>query len=197
MAILALPSVADLAEFSGRPETSYTKFANAAILQATLMFQTVTELQPADMVTMQSAVPEDYKLAILGILSMADYIYLRQPYQSPIATPFISEHIGSYSYSKAAQEIARNAAALEVAGEAVGVTFYDLAVRMLAKRTRAGGVYSGSINVFDEGDESEAQLVVRDSDGRMCVIGPADRDKFNLFAGLDINAESFPHDPGV
>ena len=74
--------------------------------------------------------PEDWQLAQYGILAMADYIYLRQPYQQPIAAPFISEHIGSYSYAKAQAGQARNAAALEVQGESTGVFFYDLAVRM-------------------------------------------------------------------
>ena len=61
----------------------------------------------------------------------------------------MSENIGSYSYSKPIQEMARNAAALEVTGEALGIPMFDLAVQLLARRTIAGGVYSAAISVFD------------------------------------------------
>lgn len=194
VAILTLPAIADLANYSGRPPASYTTYANSAILQAVIYFQTQTELQPADIAAMQTSVPEDYQLAWNGILALADYIYLRQPYQAAVAAPFISESIGSYSYAKAQAEQARNAAALEVQGEAIGVFFYDLAVRTLAKRTRAGGVYHGGFTVFEEGDK-EATMLVRNKDGRMVLVGPADRDQVGL--PFDINAPVFPSDPGV
>lgn len=195
MAILTLYAISDLAAYSGRPQSSYTAYGNAAILQATIMFQTQTELQPADQAALS---PEDADLAQFGILAMADYIYLRQPYQAAIATPFMSEHIGSYSYAKAQQEVARNAAALEVAGEATGVTMYDLAVRMLAKRTRAGGVYYGSVGVFDrKGKETDQVRIHWDcKQGRYLLLGPEDFNQVDFPYG-DINAPVFPGDPGV
>ena len=199
MTILTLPAVSDLANYSGLPESSYTSFANSAILQAVILFQTVTELQPEDLATMQTDDPEDYQLAEFGILAMADYIYLRQPYQAPIAAPFVSERIGSYSYSKAQQEVARNAAALEVQGEATGVFMYDSAVRFLAKRSRAGGVFYGSIGVFDTHPEADDQIEIRWHCGRMVVLGPADFNKYDFLQGgvAGINAPGFPQDPGI
>lgn len=196
MAILTLPAVSDLANYSGRPQASYTAFANSAILQAVIIFQTVTELQPEDLSALQTDVPEDWQLAQFGILAYADYIYLRQPYQAPIAGPFTSETIGSYSYAKAQNEVARNAAALEVTGEAVGIFMFDTAVRFLAKRTRAGGVFFGSIGVFDQPPEAPDQLELRWHNGRMVLLGPADFNKFDFpFGG--INAPAFPQDPGI
>jgi hypothetical protein len=193
MAILTLLQISDLANYSGRPESSYTSFGNSAILQATILFQTVTEMQPSDQAALS---PEDGQLADFGILAMADYLYLRQPYQAPIASPFMSERIGSYSYQKAEQEVARNAAALEVTGEATGVFMYDTAVRFLAKRTRAGGVFSGSIGVFDQKPEAPDQIEIRWHHGRMVILGPADMNKYDFpFGG--INAPSFPQDPGI
>jgi hypothetical protein len=194
MAILVLPAISDLASFSGRPESSYTTYGNAAILQAVIQFQTVTELQPADMAALETSVPEDYQLAFLGILALADWIYLRQPYQAAIATPLMSETIGSYSYAKAQAEMARNAAALEVTGEAVGIPIYDLAVRMLAKRTRAGGVFSGAMTVFEH-TKRDDEVEIRWRDGRMVLEGPADRDEYD--APFMINGQSFPMDPGI
>lgn len=164
------------------------------------MFATVTELTPDDFGALAAETDSqgqtaNYQLAIQGILAMADYVYLRQPYQQVIASPLTSETIGSYSYAKAASQVGRNAAALEVTGENTGVIMYDLAVQFLAKRTRAGGVYHGGITVFEEGSEiDQAQMLIRDSDGRICILGPADRDKID--APFDVNAESFPVSSG-
>ena len=202
-----VPKLPQLAEFTGRPQTSFTGFADAALIQATVMFTALTELTDAS-----SLSADDSQLANLGILSMADYIYLRQPYQQAIASPFINENVGSYSYGKAMQEMARNAQAAEVLSEATGVTMFDLAVRLLAKRTRAGGVFTGGITVFERttgpwGDADDANgrwavrfdgaglFLDRDCD-RWVVKGP---DEFNQleFQMFDMNTEVFPQDPGV
>ena len=193
--MLPLPTAADVANFSGRPESSYTAFINSAILQAALMMTTVTELQISDF---DQLTADDQLLCQTGIQAMADYIYLRQPYQQVIASPLMNESIGSYSYGKAMQEVARNAAALEVTGERSGVTMYDLAVQMLAKRTRAGGVYSDAISVFDSDhnpDLDQAQIMIRTSDGRRVLFGPGDFNQFD--APFDVNSQMFPMDPGV
>lgn len=200
MAILTLPTISDLATFSGRPEESYTAYANQAILLATIQFQTVTELQPSDMVSMSASSPEDYQLAWNGILSLADYYYLRQPYQAAIAGPFVTEQIGSYSYAKAQNEVARNAAALEVQGEAIGVPFYDLAVRMLAKRTRAGGVFFGEVWGMEHTTDDDPARIVwvcnpETGQQQLAIVGPEDTDK-GIFP-FDINAPTFPQDPGI
>jgi hypothetical protein len=111
-----------------------------------------------------------------------------------------SETIGSYSYSKPLQEMARNAAALEVTGEATGVPFFDLAVQMLAKRTIAGGVFSAAIEVFenprDRDDRAQLKVVCDPCTGQLHVLGPADMNQLD-WPLFDISGENFPSDPGV
>ncbi len=198
--MLPIPTVTELAEFSGRPEGSYSSFASACLLQSCLMFTVVTDLTPDDWPALgagtQLSIADAQQLATNGILAMADYIYLRQPYQQLIASPLMNETIGSYSYAKAEAEVARNAAALEVTGERTNVLFYDMAVQYLAKRISAGGVYSGAITVFEEDSRryDGAVLEIRQCDGRMVLLGPAMFDQFD--APFDINSQSFPQDPG-
>lgn len=203
--MLTIPSVADLADWSGRPEGSYTTYANSALLQAVILFSTVTELTASDLAAMQQRQNDDgpndadYLLAFQGMLAMADWIYLRQPYQQIIAAPLQTERIGSYSYSKAEGQTLRNAAAISLSLENTGVVMYDLAVKMLAKRTRAGGVFSGGITIFDGSSElsqtGDTQLLQRTSDGRLVVLGPADRNQMDI--PFDVNSEIFPTDPGI
>lgn len=199
--MLPIPTITELAEFSGRPEGSYSSFANACLIQSCLMFTTVTDLTPDDWPSLGAgtklSVADAQTLATNGILAMADYIYLRQPYQQLIASPLMNETIGSYSYSKAEAEVARNAAALEVTGERTNVQFYDLAVQYLAKRVSAGGVYSGAITVFEEDSRryDGASLQIRQSDGRLVLLGPAMFDQFDV--PFDINSQAFPMDPGT
>jgi hypothetical protein len=207
-----VPTIAELSDYSGRPMQSYTGFAQNALLQAAVMFTTVTELTDAT-----SLNSDDYLLARMGICAMADWLYLRQPYAQAIAGPFVSENIGSYSYSKPMQEMARNAQAMEVMSESTGVTMYDMAVRFLALRTRAGGVFSGGVTLFErttgrkfgeEDGRGGSEAVRFDGAGlflergewggenRFIIKGP---DEFNQidWVMLDINAESFPMDPGL
>jgi hypothetical protein len=189
-----VPSLTDLAAFSGRPEASYSQFGNNALIQATLMFTVLTEISDP---TALSA--DDQLLANMGIEAYADYLYLRQPYAQAIAGPFTNETIGSYSYGKAMGEVARNAQASEVQGEALGVPFFDLAVRMLAVRSRAGGVFHGGIQVFEHQNERTekydgAGLHWDKITGRLYVRGPNERDEVG-FGSIDINAQSFPMDP--
>ena len=196
-----VPLITDLAFFSGRPQASYTGFATAALAQAAVMFTFKTEItDPAQFSGYKNITAADaQQLATTGICSMADWLYLRQAYQQAIASPFMTETIGSYSYSKPIQEMARNAAALEVTGEATGVPLFDLAVQMLAQRTIAGGVFSAAIAVFDRprdpDDKAEYQVRIDPKTGMLMVLGPADMNKVD-FPIFDLNAEIFPHDPG-
>lgn len=196
-----VPQISDLAFFSGQPEAAYTSYATAALAQAAIMFTFRTEItDPAQLAGYDSITPADAQsLATNGICAMADYLYLRQPYRSVIASPMQNETIGSYSYSKPIMEMARNAAALEVTGEATGVILFDLAVQMLSKRTLAGGVYSGSVSVFerqrDRDDRAQLWIHHDKETGQLCVLGPADRDQFDFPGMVDVNAESFPVDP--
>jgi len=187
-----VPTVEELAEFAGRPVISYTPYVNSALLQATVMFTTLTERTAADYGSMSA---DDQQLANMGVMALADYLYLRWPYQKALANPLQSETIGSYSYSKPVQAQARNAQAIEVSAEKTGVDMFDLAVRMLAKRQRANGVFSGQITGFEHFARDDlAQVMWCESEQRMVLTGPADHDQVDLqfFA---INAEMFPADP--
>lgn len=197
-----VPQLSDLAYYSGRPESSYTTYATAALTLATIEFTFKTEItDPSQLAGYDNITPADAAtLALNGICALADWLYLRQPYQQAIANPMMTETIGSYTYSKPLQEMARNAAALEVQGESTGVPFFDLAVQMLSKRTLAGGVYSGAIAVFerphDRDDRAQLKVCVDPCTGQLHVLGPADLNQID-FPVLDINGESFPGDPGI
>lgn len=68
---------------------------------------------------------EDQKqLAKFAILSMADAIHLSAPYQTVLASPFNSESIGSYSYSRAAQAVSK--------GLPTGIGWFDIAMQELS-----------------------------------------------------------------
>lgn len=197
-----VPVLESLAYFSGRPETSYTGFAVSALAQATLMFTFRTEItDPSQFTGYNNITPADaQQLATQGICAMADYIYLRQPYQQAIASPMQNETIGSYNFSKPSSEVARNAAALEVTGESTGVVLYDLAVQMLSRRTLAGGVFFGQVELFerphDRDDKAQLRVKCDPKTGMLHVLGPADIDQID-FQMFDFNVEMFPADPGV
>jgi hypothetical protein len=189
-----VPTQDELAAFTGRPSASYTGYVNSALLQAALMFTILSELGADD----YGALSPDFQLlANYGIMAMADHLYLRWPYQQVIASPLQSEEIGSYSYSKPLQEIARNAQALEVTAEKTGVDMFDLAIRRLAKRRSMNGVFYGQITGFEHfGRDDLAKIKWDPEEGRMVLVGPADFDKIDM-QFFNINAQMFPTDPGV
>lgn len=187
-----VPTVEQLAAFTGRPVTSYTSYAQSALLQAAVMFTALSERTASDFSSMAA---DDQQLANMGVMAMADHLYLRWPYQQVIANPLQNETIGSYSYSKPIQEIARNAQAIEVTAEKTGVDMFDLAMRMLAKRTRASGVFFGQITGFEHtGRDDLAKIRWDDDDQQWILFGPADRDQVDL-QFFDVNAQMFPQDP--
>jgi hypothetical protein len=207
--VYEVPTLDELSQFSGRPSSSYTSFATNALIQATIIWTALTQITDSSFLCST----DDQNLAQWGICAYADYLYLRQPYQQVIANPLQNESIGSYSYSKPMAEMARNAQAMEVQSETTGVYLFDLSVRLLAVRTRAGGVFHGGVTLFErtstghpEGwSEGEGQMAVRFDgagmfvdryNGRWVVRGP---DEFNLvdWNMIDINAEIFPADPGI
>ncbi len=147
---LASPTVAELATFSGRATNTFTSYAVEALAQATLLFYLATDLDDY---------PTDANLAKLaknGIMDMADKIYLGQPHKQAAASPYQSETIGSYSYSKAAASVKK--------GDATGVMWFDLAVNKLKEGATSIGS-SGSIEGMEwEGIETSA-------DGRMKIVG--------------------------
>jgi hypothetical protein len=147
---LASPTVAELATFSGRSSNAFGEYAIEALAQATLLFYLATEIEDY---------PENPQLQLLaknGILAMADRLYLGQPYQEASASPYQSETIGSYSYSKTAIAIKK--------GDATGVMWFDLAVNKL-KAGGSGIGASGSI----EGFENEGLEIT--ASGRAKIVG--------------------------
>jgi hypothetical protein len=189
-----VPTVDELSQYTGRPAASYSGYVNSALLQAAMMFTILAELGADD----YGALSADFQqLANMGVMAMADWLYLRWPYQQVMASPLQNETIGSYSYSKPLQEMARNAQALEVNSEKTGVDMFDLAVRRLARRQAMSGVFYGQITGFEHFGRDDAAKVKWDPDeGRMVLVGPADFDKLD-FQFFDINAQMFPTDPGV
>lgn len=197
-----VPTTADLAGFSGRPVGSYTPYATLALAQAALVFTFKTEITDPSQLTGYGALTaaDAALLATQGICAYADYLCLRQPYQAAIASPMESETIGSYTYSKPESEQARNAAALEVTGEAIGVPLFDMAVQMLSRRTLAGGVFFGQIQMFERPHDRDdlAQFQVRrdPESGLLHVLGPADLNRVD-WPMFDVNGEIAGVDPGV
>ncbi len=130
-------TVTDVSRFTGRAEDEYTDYIDQALEQAVLLFKIGTCLAgfPDDLI--------DESLAKNGILSMADAIFLVQPFQATLATPFSSETIGSYSYSKLQGAVS--------AGLPTGISWFDLAVGRLSVCDDVDGVpFSGGINVHEE-----------------------------------------------
>lgn len=129
-----------LADFTGRPAASFPMafVSNSAIPQAVLLFKIGTCLASLDDLN-----EEQKQLADFAILSMADAIHLSAPYQTALASPFNSETIGSYSYSKTAK-------AVQV-GLETGVMWFDLAIDQLSTCDETNGMFSqGGIEVFED-----------------------------------------------
>jgi hypothetical protein len=148
-----VPSVNDLVVFSGRPVESYSAYAAQALEQATLLFLTVTKLTdlPAD--------PAQAALARNAILELADRLYLEQAYAEDMASPFVSETVGNYSYSKSAT------ASKARTGAATGMLWWDIAIGELSALTAiplaSGSVGGGFEDAFG-----------RDSSGRRGIPEP-------------------------
>jgi hypothetical protein len=185
--VLTVPSVADLATFTGADPASYTSYANAALAQSTLLFMIRSEIYEQSEVDAMPAYNQ--QLEKNGILSMADSIYLQQPYRSVKATPFQTETIGSYTYSKPIEYGRGSAASLALKGEQTGIMWFDLAIQMLAKRDVAGGVYAGQLQCFELSDSS-VQVMVNAQTGQLWLQGPADRDWQDGPFPFDINSDT-------
>lgn len=111
----------DLADFTGRPVASFPEayVTKSAIPQALLLFKMATCLASPDDLS-----GDQKQLVDFAILSMADAIHLSAPYQTILASPFNSESIGSYSYSRAAQVVSK--------GLPTGVGYFDMAMDKLS-----------------------------------------------------------------
>lgn len=118
-----------LADFSGRPLVSFPNgfVTNSAIPQALLLFKMGTCLASTDHLT-----PDQQQLVDFAVISMADAIHLSAPYQTVLASPFNSESIGSYSYSRAAQVVSK--------GLPTGIGWFDLAIQELSVCDELDGI---------------------------------------------------------
>jgi hypothetical protein len=175
--MLTAPSVATLATFSGRAAASYSAFATSALTQAALLFTLTTDL---------TAYPTDtdqLDLAVNAICEMADQIYLSQPYAAVAANPFASETIGSYSYSKATQAVAK-----AKSRQKTGLLWWDLAIELLSQADTSC-VDSGSVSALDR------DSVYTSDDGARAILGPADIDP--IVYGEYVSAELNPRPAGV
>lgn len=196
-----VPTVDKLALFSGRPVVSYTGYAQSSLIQATILFTILTENDISDYNSLMASNPNYLFLAEQGILAYSDWIYLRQPYQAAIASPMLSETIGSYTYSKPPPLQVRNVQAQELGAGVTGVVLWDTAVQYLSKRRQSNGVIFGQIRAFDTNRDAQYDSVMVRYDhrtGEYNLLGPADFDRENVpgFGG-SINGEAFPGDPGV
>lgn len=162
----------DLADFTGRPLASFpeTYVNNSAIPQALLLFKIGTCLASPDDLT-----PDQQQLVDFAIMSMADSIHLVAPYQTAIASPFNSETIGSYSYSKVAKAIQ--------SGEETGVMWFDLAIDQLSVCDDINGNFmQGGIEVF----ENDAIFIPGHLKGNVDFLSPEDI-RFSQYFGWDPN----------
>lgn len=139
MAAFPVLTVNDLAAFSGRVAEEYTNagYVGSALVQAELLFKLGTclgDVWPDD--------PTNALLAKMAIVSMADAIYLVQPFQAVLANPFSSETIGSYSYSKVAGAV--------MGGLPTGITWFDIAMGKLSVCDISSGIsMGGGIEMFE------------------------------------------------
>jgi len=164
--MLPVPTISELATFTGRGNDAYGTFANQALAQATLLFTVVTRL---------TEMPQDPDLALLAkyaILQMADRVYLEQPNAATAASPYQSETIGSYTYSKG------SVVAKAKEGVDTGLFWWDLALDQLTVASEAT-TGSGSIDVG-------LTHVVQTADGNLVVLTPADY-TYAPAVGYDIN----------
>lgn len=148
--MLVPPTIADLATFTGRASNTFGQFVDQALAQATLLFYLATDIE---------SYPDNSSLAMLaryGIMEMADKIYLSQPYHEASASPFQSETIGSYSYTKAVASVKK--------GDATGVMWFDMAVNKLK---------SGGLTIGDSGsiEGMEFDGLETGPNGRQRIIG--------------------------
>ena len=151
--MLIVPTVTELADFTGEVESSYTTFSGQALIQATAMFELVTGVTewPVDVLELLAAKN--------GVLELADYIYESKKYRKLKSKPFASETIMNYSYTiKRVQE-----------GEKTGLTWWDLAIEKFTKEDKSTIGFGGVI-IF------ENENVYIRQDGEITYPGPSGLD---------------------
>lgn len=154
--MLAVPGTDELADFTGQAEDTFTPFAPQALIQAALLLTIVTGL---------TSYPDDADLAQLAknaIMEMAFDIYSKQlaNYAATQASPFQSESIGSYSYSKGTPAFKAKE------NQKTGLFWWDLAIERLVSEN-SSRVGTGSLQVFDP-------AIQVDANGVTWILGPGD-----------------------
>lgn len=165
-----------LADFTGRPVASFPEafITNSAVPQALLLFKLGTCLAAPDDLT------EDQQLLVdFAIMSMADGIHLTAPYQAALASPFNSESIGSYSYSKTAKAIQQ--------GLETGIGWFDRAIDELSvcENEQSGFLYGG-IEVF----EHDATFLAGERGQNLRFMSPDDLRLSQYFGWVPSRVES-------
>lgn len=158
-------TVAQVAEYSGRPVESYTSYATTAIRQAILLFRMGTCLLtlPTD--------PLELELAEFAIWELADALVLSQPHKEFLASPVAGETIGSYSYSKITKAVQTQVP--------TGLSMFDLAVQRIGTcNATFGDVGNGGISMFEYDDQVQFP-----DDPNTTFLGPADRNRTTYIRG--------------
>ena len=117
--MLPLQSVADLALYMGVDETVLTAYASQAILQSTLLLSIKAQLDNSDY---DGLVADDQAMVNMGILDMAEYVYLRQPYKQLIASPLTNETIGPTATARPSSRSAATPPRWSLAGRRPGAS---------------------------------------------------------------------------
>lgn len=156
MALLAAPTVDQLAEFAGRTVEQLGDYAPTALAKSALLFQVSSGLNG------YPGSDPDLSLMTNAILEMADLDTLANLYREKAATPFASETAADYSYTKYSK-----ASANARVGKATGLTWWDLAIAHLASPA-SPALTSNSTSVF----ERDARYVRTDT-GQETILGPA------------------------
>ena len=153
-----------LADFTGRPLASFPEgfVSTSAIPQALLLFKIGTCLASPDDLT-----ADQQQMLDFAVLAMADAIHLAQPYQTALASPFNSESIGSYSYSKVARAIQK--------GDETGVMWFDLAIDKLSVCDQLDGSFAqGGIEIFENDGRFAGNVRLGGQAGNVDFLSPAD-----------------------
>lgn len=141
MAVYPTLSLSDLSTSTGKDEEEFSEeFAATSLINARLFFKIATCRKGEDSFPED---PDEQALARNAILAMAEHLHQGMKFADITSSPFNSETIGSYSYSKKAQ-------AAITAGEPTGVMWFDLAVTELSLCSiQNSSMDFGGIEVFE------------------------------------------------
>lgn len=157
MARLTPPEIYELETFSGI--SGLSGFAEEALRQATVLLETFTCLE-----AYPDAGTVDYDIVSNAICDMALALFLSQPHLPARFSPYQSESIGSYSYSRASSLIQQ--------GLPTNVGWFDRALQLFAcDDDNSVGVYSDAVTIFENDN-----LYRNTQTNRRVVLGPKDLD---------------------